>query len=89
VRQQLDSFDEFIQNTMQELIDENSELVLDQGAQYTGTDNDDAVRIRALCVRLRYACMGAYTSETISGGMRSNLVRFTCRELPSRKAMVV
>jgi len=51
VRQQLDSFDEFIQNTMQELIDENSELVLDQGAQYTGTDNDDAVRIRVFCMR--------------------------------------
>lgn len=48
VRQQLDSFDEFIQNTMQELIDENAELVLDQSAQYTGVDNDDAVRINAL-----------------------------------------
>lgn len=47
VRQQLDSFDEFIQNTMQELIDENAELVLDQSAQYTGVDNDDAVRIDA------------------------------------------
>ena len=88
VRQQLDSFDEFIQNTMQELIDENSELVLDQGAQYSGTDNDDAVRVCALCVRLRYACTRAHTAGNTSGGMRSNLVRFTCRELLSRKAMV-
>jgi DNA-directed RNA polymerase II subunit RPB2 len=45
VRQQLDSFDEFIQNTMQELIDESSELVLDQNAQYTGlAEENEAVR---------------------------------------------
>ncbi|KAK1221978.1 DNA-dependent RNA polymerase II [Marasmius sp. AFHP31] len=30
VRQQLDSFDEFVQNTMQELVDENSDLIMDQ-----------------------------------------------------------
>lgn len=90
VRQQLDSFDEFIQNTMQELIDENSELVLDQGAQYSGTDNDDAVRISVFCMRprLSYACTRAYVSGNTSGGMRSNLVKSTCRELPSPKAMV-
>lgn len=40
VRQQLDSFDEFVQNTMQELVDENAELVLDQADQYTGHDAD-------------------------------------------------
>ncbi|CAO3591342.1 unnamed protein product [Absidia cylindrospora] len=34
VRQQLDSFDEFVQNTMQELVDENSNLVL----QHVGGD---------------------------------------------------
>jgi DNA-directed RNA polymerase II subunit RPB2 len=45
VRQQLDSFDEFVQNTMQELVDENADLVLDQGAQFSGGDNDEAVRI--------------------------------------------
>ncbi|RUS20720.1 hypothetical protein BC937DRAFT_94527 [Endogone sp. FLAS-F59071] len=36
VRQQLDSFDEFVQNTMQELVDENSNLVL----QHVGNDGD-------------------------------------------------
>ncbi|KAF8509919.1 DNA-directed RNA polymerase II, subunit 2 [Gautieria morchelliformis] len=40
VRQQLDSFDEFVQNTMQELVDENSRLILDQGDQHTGHDMD-------------------------------------------------
>ncbi|KAF8313839.1 DNA-directed RNA polymerase II, subunit 2 [Clavulina sp. PMI_390] len=44
VRQQLDSFDEFIQNTMQELVDENADLVLDQSAQYTGHGDDEARR---------------------------------------------
>ncbi|KAH8099259.1 DNA-dependent RNA polymerase II second largest subunit [Cristinia sonorae] len=40
VRQQLDSFDEFVQNTMQELVDENAELILDQADQHTGHDAD-------------------------------------------------
>ncbi|GJJ09697.1 DNA-dependent RNA polymerase II [Clathrus columnatus] len=40
VRQQLDSFDEFVQNTMQELVDENSHLILDQADQHTGHDTD-------------------------------------------------
>lgn len=48
VRQQLDSFDEFVQNTMQELVDENADLILDQGAQFSGGDNDEAVRIKSL-----------------------------------------
>jgi len=30
VRQQLDSFDEFVQNTMQGLVDENTDLILAQ-----------------------------------------------------------
>nr|QIS77004.1 DNA-directed RNA polymerase II subunit [Myrmecopterula nudihortorum] len=40
VRQQLDSFDEFVQNTMQELVEESGELVLDQFDQHTGQDSD-------------------------------------------------
>ncbi|KAL9716501.1 DNA-dependent RNA polymerase II [Leucoagaricus gongylophorus] len=40
VRQQLDSFDEFVQNTMQELVDENSDLILDQADQHTGHETD-------------------------------------------------
>jgi DNA-directed RNA polymerase II subunit RPB2 len=40
VRQQLDSFDEFVQNTMQELVDENADLILDQADQHTGTAAD-------------------------------------------------
>jgi DNA-directed RNA polymerase II subunit RPB2 len=44
VRQQLDSFDEFVQNTMQELVDENSDLILDQADQHTGHDTDTTRR---------------------------------------------
>lgn len=43
VRQQLDSFDEFIQNTMQEIVDENSQLVLQTNSQHTGLENDVTV----------------------------------------------
>jgi DNA-directed RNA polymerase II subunit RPB2 len=44
VRQQLDSFDEFIQNTMQEIVDENQNLVLQTTAQHSGQENDVTVR---------------------------------------------
>jgi DNA-directed RNA polymerase II subunit RPB2 len=43
VRQQLDSFDEFIQNTMQELVDENSTLML----QSTTPSNEGETTVRA------------------------------------------
>lgn len=44
VRQQLDSFDEFVQNTMQELVDENADLILDQADQHTGHSSDTTRR---------------------------------------------
>jgi DNA-directed RNA polymerase II subunit RPB2 len=44
VRQQLDSFDEFVQNTMQEIVDENRHLVL-QTTQGSGNEGDLAVCI--------------------------------------------
>ncbi|KAJ1987622.1 DNA-dependent RNA polymerase II [Dimargaris cristalligena] len=40
VRQQLDSFDEFIQNTMQELVDENYKLILQTTTQGTSVDSE-------------------------------------------------
>ncbi|KAJ8322985.1 DNA-dependent RNA polymerase II [Batrachochytrium dendrobatidis] len=40
VRQQLDSFDEFIQNTMQDIVDENAQLLLQTTTQHTGQEND-------------------------------------------------
>ncbi|EMR10912.1 DNA-directed RNA polymerase II subunit RPB2 [Pneumocystis murina B123] len=40
VSTQIDSFDEFIQNTMQELVDEDATLTLDQHAQHTGIEGD-------------------------------------------------
>ena len=43
VRQQLDSFDEFIQNTMQELVDENSDMILQTTNQHSGADGDVTV----------------------------------------------
>jgi DNA-directed RNA polymerase II subunit RPB2 len=43
VRQQLESFNEFVDNTMQELVDENATLAMDQYAQHTGVSGDQTV----------------------------------------------
>ncbi|SCZ99429.1 BZ3500_MvSof-1268-A1-R1_Chr7-2g09529 [Microbotryum saponariae] len=40
VSQQIDSFDEFVNNTMQELVDEGASLILDQNMQHTGKAGD-------------------------------------------------
>jgi DNA-directed RNA polymerase II subunit RPB2 len=45
VRQQLESFNEFVENTIQEIVDENSRLTLDQYTQYTGAEGDETVRL--------------------------------------------
>lgn len=50
VRQQLDSFDEFIQNTMQELVDENSDMILQTASQHSGAEGDVTVRVFFLFV---------------------------------------
>lgn len=44
VSQQIASFNEFVTNTMQELVDENDKLILDQNMQYTGKDADETKR---------------------------------------------
>lgn len=43
MRQQLESFNEFVENTMQELVDENAKLTLDQFTQHTGVAGDETV----------------------------------------------
>lgn len=52
VRQQLESFNEFIENTMQEIVDENSKLTLDQHTQYSGAQGDETVCSLFLFIRL-------------------------------------
>lgn len=39
VRQQLESFNEFVETTIQEVVEDNKRLVLDQYQQYNSTDN--------------------------------------------------
>lgn len=43
MRQQLESFNEFVENTMQEIVDERGSLIMDQHAQYTGAAGDESV----------------------------------------------
>jgi DNA-directed RNA polymerase II subunit RPB2 len=44
VGQQIDSFDEFIQNTIQEIVDNDSSIVHQTSQQHTGLDEDDVTR---------------------------------------------
>ncbi|KAH8835476.1 DNA-dependent RNA polymerase II second largest subunit [Flagelloscypha sp. PMI_526] len=44
VRQQLSSYDEFIATTMQDILAENAELILDQASQHTGHNATDVTR---------------------------------------------
>ena len=53
VRQQLESFNEFIENSMQEIVDERSRLTLDQHTQYTGLAGDETVSCGGHAVRKR------------------------------------
>lgn len=45
VQQQLSSFDEFANNTIQELVEENKSLTLEQSDQHTGLEGDISVSI--------------------------------------------
>nr|XP_018262430.1 DNA-directed RNA polymerase II subunit RPB2 [Kwoniella dejecticola CBS 10117]OBR84588.1 DNA-directed RNA polymerase II subunit RPB2 [Kwoniella dejecticola CBS 10117] len=44
VRQQLESFNEFIENTMQEIVDDHGRMTMDQFTQYTGVSGDETKR---------------------------------------------
>jgi DNA-directed RNA polymerase beta subunit len=46
VRQQLDSFDEFIQNTMQEIVDESADIVISPEAASHGPGQAPAEQVR-------------------------------------------
>jgi DNA-directed RNA polymerase II subunit RPB2 len=45
VRQQLDSFDEFIQNTMQEIVDESADIVIRPESQHNPGQQSDFVEV--------------------------------------------
>lgn len=47
VRQQLESFNEFVENSMQEIVEERGKLVLDQYPQFN--NEDDTVMVRSMC----------------------------------------
>lgn len=81
VRQQLDSFNDFLGTTMQELVQEVGQLTLEQARQYTGLADD-----RTVCV---LPCPAkAMTNATFRFGMRSCLGRST-RPCPSKPRTMV
>lgn len=48
VRQQLDSFDEFIQNTMQEIVDESADIEIRPESQHNPGHQSDVAEVRLL-----------------------------------------
>lgn len=46
VRQQLDSFDEFIQNTMQEIVDESADIEIRPESQHNPGHQSDVAEVR-------------------------------------------
>jgi DNA-directed RNA polymerase II subunit RPB2 len=48
VRQQLDSFNEFINNTIQDIVEDSGDLNLEQHDQHTGLDSGKSVRLYLL-----------------------------------------
>ena len=51
VRQQLESFNEFVENSMQEIVEERGKLVLDQYPQFN--NEDDTVMVRGASAAAR------------------------------------
>lgn len=56
VSQQIDSFNEFVNNTMQELVDEGGALILDQNMQHSGKAGDVTVRFSSFLLRFPFFC---------------------------------
>lgn len=48
VRQQLDSFDEFIQNTMQEIVDESAHIEIRPESQHNPARSSEFAEVRSL-----------------------------------------
>lgn len=75
VRQQLESFNEFVETTLQEVVDDNAQLLLDQHQQYTDNEKDVSVRPEAC----DHECVRDEERLTGSAGTRSTLGRSICR----------
>lgn len=79
VSQQIDSFNEFVNNTMQELVDEGQSLILDQNMQHTGKAGDVTVSFTELeLVQSRGSGDGELTvarapTETLRAALWSDL----------------
>jgi hypothetical protein len=55
VRQQLDSFDEFIQNTMQEIVDESADIEIRPESQHNPGHQSDFAEV--FCIFFTYVCV--------------------------------
>lgn len=55
VRQQLDSFDEFIQNTMQEIVDESADIEIRPESQHNPGHQSDFAEVRFFLTNFRFS----------------------------------
>lgn len=56
VRQQLDSFDEFIQNTMQEIVDESADIEIRPESQHNPGHQSDAAEVTSFFLLSLLVC---------------------------------
>ncbi|CAG8591271.1 30148_t:CDS:10 [Gigaspora margarita] len=68
VRQQLDSFDEFVQNTMQEIVDENKNLVLQT---FSGSQTGDGDKAKRFYIRFGQVYLSKPTMTEADGSVQA------------------
>jgi len=62
VRQQLDSFDEFIQNTMQEIVDESADIEIRPESQHNPGHQSDFAEVPSLHFTFQLFCYIFYSA---------------------------
>ena len=84
VTQQLESFNEFVENSMQELVDEEGNLTLDQYDQHTGMDRDETVSTSRMGPEggSGVTTSSPSPSSSLSVGTRFRSGRSTCPRRP-------
>lgn len=65
VRQQLDSFDEFIQNTMQEIVDESANIEIRPESQHNPSRSSDFVEVHPPLLSVSVSVSNSWSSKII------------------------
>lgn len=85
VQQQLSSFNEFVSNTVQELVEESKSLTLEQSDQHTGLEGDISVRVERARWRWEQTLTSFFAPHSVD--LRLSSVRSTLPSHPSQSPM--